>query len=129
MDAFLASSFGIGIDNVMHFYKFENTKEEEELLTRFKLHCYFHHTIHPYTFKSDEYLHSKFQKDFYSGITLTAPGFYAPQEEKLIFRSRKKSFMRILKVLKLQVIALLILKWKQQRCMVFRNYWDINVYR
>lgn len=97
VDAFLASSFGIGIDNVMHFYTFENTKEEEDILTGFKLHCYFHHTMHPYVFKGDENLQTKFQKDFYSGITLTAPGFYAPQGRKVNLPISQEKFYEDIK--------------------------------
>ncbi len=100
VDAFLVSSYGIGIDNVMHFYKFENTKEEEEILTRFKLHCYFHHTIHPYVFKGDVYLQTKFEKEFYSGITLTAPGFYAPQGRKVNLPISQEKFYEDIKSFK-----------------------------
>ena len=101
VDAFLASSFGVGIDNVMHFYIFENSKEEEEILTRFKLHCYFHHTIHPYVFKGDANLHAKFEKEFYSGITLTAPGFYAPQGRKVSLPVSQEKFYEDIKSFKL----------------------------
>lgn len=75
----LQSAYGVGIDNVMHFYPFTNTAFEKTLLEQFTLHCYFHHTIHPYLFSADSDLLAHFSGDFISGITLTAPGFYAPQ--------------------------------------------------
>ncbi|MFI5170892.1 MAG: nucleoside phosphorylase [Chitinophagales bacterium] len=83
VDSLLVSEFAIGIDNVMQFYKFENTTEEEQLLEQFKSNCYFFHTIHPYIFKAAESLYTIFSKEFISGITLTAPGFYAPQGRKI----------------------------------------------
>lgn len=94
VDACLVSSFGVGIDNVMHFYQFENTPEEEELLTRFKLHCYFKSEINPYVFKGDETLFEAFSYAFYSGVTLTAPGFYAPQGRIVNLPSSQERFYR-----------------------------------
>ena len=85
VDSFVASAFGVGIDNVLHFYNFKNSAEETELRERFKMHCYFHHTIHPYTFKANENLLNKIGADFIKGITLTAPGFYAPQGRQIGF--------------------------------------------
>lgn len=79
VNSLLASGFGIGIDNVLHFYQFENTKEEAAICEQFKLHCYFNHTIHPYVFGADAHLLSQLDNTFIKGITLTAPGFYAPQ--------------------------------------------------
>ena len=79
VNSLLASSFGIGIDNVLHFYQFENTKEEAAICEQFKLHCYFNHTIHPYVFSADTHLLAQLDNTFIKGITLTAPGFYAPQ--------------------------------------------------
>lgn len=85
VDSFVASAFGVGIDNVLHFYQFKNTPEETELCERFKMHCYFHHTIHPYTFKANADLLNKTGQEFIKGITLTAPGFYAPQGRQIGF--------------------------------------------
>ena len=92
VDSLLVSEFAIGIDNVMHFYKFENTRDEEELLNQFKLQCYFYHTIHPYIFKSNDHLFQVFSKGFLSGITLTAPGFYAPQGRKINLQVSQEKF-------------------------------------
>lgn len=75
----LMSEFAVGLDNVLHFYQFANTLQETALLEQFTLHCYFHHTIHPYVSAGDAQLLSHFSNTFIKGITLTAPGFYAPQ--------------------------------------------------
>lgn len=75
----LMSEYAVGIDNVLHFYQFQNTDAETALLEQFKLHCYFHHTIHPYVFSGDAALQAHFSNTCIKGITLTAPGFYAPQ--------------------------------------------------
>lgn len=75
----LMSAQAIGIDNVMHFYQYTPTPEEDALLEQFKMQCYFHHTIHPYIAGAHSELLERFASSFQSGITLTAPGFYAPQ--------------------------------------------------
>lgn len=92
VNTLLASEYGIGIDNVMHFYRFRNTEEEIQLLERFKMHCYFHHTIHPYLFKGDTALLSHFTTDHIQGITITAPGFYAPQGRKISLPVTQEQF-------------------------------------
>ncbi len=83
VDSLLASEFGIGLDNVIYFYDFNNTIAELTLLSKFKTHCYFDGNINPYLFKADETLLSKLDNNFIKGITLTAPGFYAPQGRSL----------------------------------------------
>lgn len=75
----LMSDHGIGIDNVLHFYQQQNTAEELSLEKAFREQCYFHHTIHPYAYSGDAELRAHFSSVCDHGITLTAPGFYAPQ--------------------------------------------------
>jgi len=83
VDSLLASVFGIGLDNVIYFFKFKNTTEELVLLSKFNTHCYFDGNINPYVFKADDTLLSKLDNNFIKGVTLTAPGFYAPQGRNL----------------------------------------------
>ncbi|MBC8045474.1 MAG: nucleoside phosphorylase [Fimbriimonadaceae bacterium] len=83
VDSLLVSEYAIGVDNLLHFYQAENSIEEITLLEKFKMHNYFHNTIHPYIARSSEKLFSLFSDNFMTGVTLTAPGFYAPQGRKL----------------------------------------------
>lgn len=79
VNSLLASEYGIGIDNVMHFYKFHNSENETALLNTFKTQCFFDKTVHPYLFGADNSLLQQLDNTFLKGITLTAPGFYGPQ--------------------------------------------------
>lgn len=75
----LSSAYAIGIDNVLHFYKQQQNTSERDLLTAFKSQCYFDDHIHPYAYAADPTLLAHFASVSMQGVTLTAPGFYAPQ--------------------------------------------------
>ncbi|MFN0274604.1 MAG: nucleoside phosphorylase [Chitinophagales bacterium] len=83
VDSFLLSEYAIGIDNMLNFYNFKNSSQEIEMLEKFKMHAYFPSTIHPYITSASSNLLSLFDDTFLKGITLTAPGFYAPQGRKI----------------------------------------------
>ena len=83
VNTLLASTIGIGIDNVLHYYKFENTPIEKTMLSKFIGDCNFNTTIHPYLFSADTTLLAATAGEFVQGITMTAPGFYAPQGRAL----------------------------------------------
>ncbi len=82
VDTFVVSSYGLGIDNLAHFYS--NKKLIEKEMSR----SYAKHTdwpkdlSTPYIIKASKNLLSLFN-DLNSGITATAPGFYGPQARKL----------------------------------------------
>lgn len=97
VDSFLLSDYAIGIDNVLHFYNLENTNGESNLLEKFKMHAYFHHTIHPYITSATPSLLSLFNSNFHRGITLTAPGFYAPQGRKIFTGQKMDKFYEDIK--------------------------------
>jgi uridine phosphorylase len=83
IDSFVVSSIGIGFDNLMHFYDAE--QNGDELVLADALADYLEHKsedlmIMPYVFQADKTLLKQFEnKGFMDGITVTAPGFYAPQ--------------------------------------------------
>ncbi len=78
VDSIVKSAFAIGLDNLMHFYKRESTAEIESILDSFKASVP-HLPIIPYYAEADEDLLEKIGPDWRRGITLTCPGFYAPQ--------------------------------------------------
>jgi uridine phosphorylase len=77
------SSGAIGIDNLLHFYQFENTAEELDVLREFHLQCSFPTTIQPYYFSASNTLINNFGSAYIHGITLTSPGFYGPQGRQI----------------------------------------------
>ena len=84
VDSFLVSTFGIGLDNLLHFYDYPANPREEMLrqaFTSFAAGIGTH--LHPIATEADHGLVAKFAKNMHRGITLTCPGFYAPQGRKL----------------------------------------------
>ena len=84
LDSLVVSSFGIGLDNLMHYYKLENNMEEAYLLHEFQNHTHLSgNQILPYIAEGSIHLRNLFMDGFVHGITITSPGFYAPQGRKL----------------------------------------------
>lgn len=84
LDCLVVSSFGIGIDNLMHYYQLELNSEESYLLEEFQKHTHLSGTpILPYISEGSIHLRNQFMDGFIHGITITSPGFYAPQGRKL----------------------------------------------
>ncbi len=80
--SFVTSAFGLGLDNLMHFYVSENTVDETELAQQFAAFPAQSLPTTPYAFAAHAELLDKMTLDL-QGITLTAPGFYAPQGREL----------------------------------------------
>jgi len=80
VDNFIASTYGLGIDNLLNFYRLEQNEEEKQLLHSFVTSTQMHSQIgYPYIASASASLIKHFVKDFYQGITVTCPGFYGPQ--------------------------------------------------
>jgi uridine phosphorylase len=80
VDSFVASTHGIGLDNLMHFYRTIHNEEEKQLLHAFITHTQLHnHLSHPYIFGGSPLLLKLFTKNVFHGLTVTCPGFYGPQ--------------------------------------------------
>lgn len=80
VDSFIASTHGLGIDNLLNFYRLEQNDEEKQLLHSFVTSTQMHSKIgYPYIAGASASLIKHFVKDFYQGITVTCPGFYGPQ--------------------------------------------------
>jgi uridine phosphorylase len=80
VDACVASAFGIGLDNLMHFYLREENPNEAylrgELEKQLKLE---HSVLKPYVAEGSIQLLADFAGKMATGITVTCPGFYGPQ--------------------------------------------------
>lgn len=79
MGTLLASSYGLGLDALMHYYVHEVPEQDQELDGQLKAHFEQLTAISPYLTAADQGLLSTIGKDMEQGITATAPGFYAPQ--------------------------------------------------
>jgi len=80
VDSLVASTHGIGLDNLLNYYSYTKTTEQQDLINAFIAHTGLSHEInHPYAFEGSANLLSKFGNDYHKGITVTCPGFYGPQ--------------------------------------------------
>ncbi|MEO6490349.1 MAG: nucleoside phosphorylase [Ferruginibacter sp.] len=80
VDSFVASTHGLGLDNLLHFYLYQNNEEEKQVLQAFNTHAQMHHGVSdPYINTAAVGLLKEFVTGFAQGITVTCPGFYGPQ--------------------------------------------------
>jgi uridine phosphorylase len=80
VDSFVASTHGLGLDNLLNFYRLEHNQEENQLLQSFITHTQLNSTIsQPYVSGASPSLLKHFVTNFHHGITVTCPGFYGPQ--------------------------------------------------
>lgn len=80
VDSFVASTHGLGLDNLMNFYLHHNNEEEKQILQAFNTHTQLHQGISsPYITTAGISLLKHFVELFNQGITVTCPGFYGPQ--------------------------------------------------
>ncbi|WP_293789984.1 nucleoside phosphorylase [uncultured Pedobacter sp.] len=79
MGTILASSYGLGMDALMSYYLQQLSADEQLLLDEVKKHFSQLNNINPYLTAADSGLLNTIGKDMVHGITITAPGFYAPQ--------------------------------------------------
>lgn len=80
VDSFVASTHGLGLDNLLNFYRLEQNDEENQLLQSFNTHTQLNTTInHPYISSASPSLLKHFVANYHHGITVTCPGFYGPQ--------------------------------------------------
>ena len=78
VDAFVASTHAIGLDNLLHYYRTDKT-DDVALLQAFSTHTGLQGTQEPYLTGGSVRLLKHFVNGFHQGITVTCPGFYGPQ--------------------------------------------------
>ncbi len=80
VDAFVASTHGLGIDNLLNFYRLEPRGAEQDILQAFITHTQLHQQFaHPRIAGASAFLLKHFTDGYFNGITVTCPGFYGPQ--------------------------------------------------
>ncbi|MBL7704108.1 MAG: nucleoside phosphorylase [Taibaiella sp.] len=86
VDSLVVSTFGIGLDNLLHYYNYEENAEVAFLRNAFVQHTALENAaIRPYMAEASIHLVNKFpaREGYVHGITVTCPGFYAPQGRQL----------------------------------------------
>jgi len=80
VDSYVASTHGLGIDNLLNFYRHEENEEEKGLLHSFITQTQLHHRLaSPYISSASASLIRHFVEGYHQGVTVTCPGFYGPQ--------------------------------------------------
>jgi uridine phosphorylase len=80
VDSFVASTHGLGLDNLLNFYRLQNNEEENQVLQAFNTHTQLSSgNVSPYICMASVSLLKHFTQNYFQGITVTCPGFYGPQ--------------------------------------------------
>lgn len=80
VDSYVASTHGLGLDNLLNYYRQEHNEQEKQLLHSFVTHTQLHAGVsHPYITLASASLLKHFVDGYHQGITVTCPGFYGPQ--------------------------------------------------
>ncbi len=100
VDSLVVSTKAVGFDNLMHFYDAE--PKGDELVLADAISDYLEKKsedlmLVPYVFNADKNLVQMFNtQDFFQGVTVTAPGFYAPQGRVLRGRVVEPKLVKLL---------------------------------
>lgn len=77
---FALSTYGLGLDNLLHYYDNGSNTLDLKMSEAFMKHTGWNENLSkPYFVKGSEELIRKFEQGTVKGITATAPGFYGPQ--------------------------------------------------
>jgi uridine phosphorylase len=84
VDSLVVSAYGVGLDNVLHYYAHENSDRELRLLNHLLEDTDWPGNLPlPYVAEGDPRLVERLGEDNVVGITITAGGFYGPQGRRL----------------------------------------------
>lgn len=89
-DAFVLSTYGLGLDGLMNYYECEYNREEEEMMDEFGKH-YPTFGLLPKAniIKGSQKLTDKLGEGMFKGITASCAGFYAPQGRVLRYNLKR----------------------------------------
>jgi len=96
MGTILASGFGLGLDALMHYYDHHVPENEVPLFEAVKKHFSQLEAVSPYLTSADPHLLRIIGKGMEQGITVTAPGFYAPQGRQVRAKNAVPNFVELL---------------------------------
>jgi uridine phosphorylase len=94
-DSTMVSAYGVGLDGLLYFYDRGPMVMERELTSSFINQMDYDRDLpKPYAVKGSELLIGKLAGDWPKGITITAPGFYAPQGRELRLQPNNPDLFR-----------------------------------
>lgn len=94
VDEMVAGTHGLGVDNLLNFYRLEPNEEEKNLLQQFVSHTQLtSQIVNPYISAGSVHLLKHFVNNYHQGITVTCPGFYGPQGRVLRLGLRQPDFI------------------------------------
>jgi len=80
VDSFVASTHGLGLDNLMNYYRYERSSDDKMMAEAFSEQTGLNKEVCiPYVFSGCSHLLQAFNSGFHQGITVTCPGFFGPQ--------------------------------------------------
>lgn len=95
LDALLVSKAALGLDTLMHFYEWTPDQLSDEVTTQMQIELTL--PFQPYFAKASTKLFNKFN-NLRSGVTITCPGFYAPQGRNIRLKPRIDDMLDVLAV-------------------------------
>jgi uridine phosphorylase len=87
----LISEYAVGLGNLMSFYDLKQT-EEENAINQI-LHQKFRFPFESYCVKRSDNLNRLFEENLQRGVTITTPGFYAPQGRSIRVPTKYANFL------------------------------------
>ncbi|TDG35009.1 phosphorylase [Pedobacter changchengzhani] len=96
MGTILASSYGLGMDALMNYYVQDLSPDEQSLLGELENHFSDLKNINPYLTAASSKLLNTIGKNMDKGITVTAPGFYAPQGRQVRAKNAVPNFIGLI---------------------------------
>jgi uridine phosphorylase len=113
VDTLLVSEGAFGLDALMHYYKQDLDEDGVALLSAFTNTLPAAYGLEPYFAPASKQLLDRIAHDLPQGITITAPGFYAPQGRQVRAQSLTPQLMETIQQFSLNGSgALLTWKWK-----------------
>lgn len=93
VNSFVVSKHGLGIDGLLHYYKGAAAIDEKKITSAFISHMKLNKRFSfPYCVQASDSLFKIIGNEMMEGITVTSPGFYAPQGRELRLKPAINSF-------------------------------------
>lgn len=97
VDSFVFSSYGLGMDGLLNFYKKRSQVIDKEMTDAFIDFSKWDEDLSkPYIVSASRTLEDRISKGMYKGITATAPGFYGPQGRVLRLELENQNINQVL---------------------------------
>lgn len=98
VNSYVVSSAAIGLDNLSQFYDFESNEKDFDTIEINQFKHSFPKGVAFYVAKASQDLLKEFDElGFINGLTVSTPGFYAPQGRELFLPITQKNYLEILR--------------------------------